>query len=136
MPDEKNELKVTDRRIFDSDGQLKESAEVSDSGANFFDTATDQFTASVRPDTKDQLGEMNFQTLVLSLGTTALVQLGLAPSPANGKTEKDLTGAKQTIDILAILQEKTKGNLSPEESRLLDQFLYDLKLSYVNLVKK
>lgn len=136
MPDEKNELKVTDRRIFDSNGQLKESADLPESGTSFSDTATDQFTASVRPNSKDQPVEMNFQTLVLSLGTTALVQLGLAPSPANGKTEKDLTGAQQTIDILGILQEKTKGNLSPEESRLLDQFLYDLKLSYVNLAKK
>ena len=80
--------------------------------------------------------EMTFQLLVISLSTTALVQLGIAPNPANGKTEQDLVNAKQTIDILAILEEKSKGNLTPDESHLLEQCLYDLKMSYVSLTKK
>ena len=85
---------------------------------------------------EDQPIEMNFQMLVISLSTSALVQLGVAPNPATGKTEKDLMSAKQTIEILGILQEKTKGNLTPEEFRLLEQCLYDLKMSYVTIAKK
>jgi hypothetical protein len=77
------------------------------------------------------LPEINFSTFVVSLASSALIHLGIAPDPMSGKTNKDLPLAKQTIDMLGMLQEKTRGNLSEEEGQLLDSMLYDLRMRYV-----
>ena len=86
-----------------------------------------------KEETKDlpPLPEVNFATFVYSLSTSVLVHLGDIPEPINQKMDKNLPLAKQTIDILGILQEKTTGNLTPEESNLLDSLLYDLRMRYV-----
>lgn len=82
------------------------------------------------------LPKIDFSMLVLSLSQTALVHLGEAPDPEDGKSHhKDLSLARQTIDMLGMLQEKTKGNLDGQEERLIDQVLYDLRLRYVELSK-
>jgi len=83
----------------------------------------------------EALPAIDFSTFVLSLSHSALVHLGDAPSPDGGKAERDLALARQTIDLLAILQEKTRNNLSGEEERLLDQVLYDLRLRFVEISK-
>ena len=71
---------------------------------------------------------LDFNAFVLSLGSSALIHLGEAPDPVSGKTqEADLPLAQQSIDLLALLQEKTRGNLSEEEARFLDTLLYDLR---------
>jgi outer membrane biosynthesis protein TonB len=75
--------------------------------------------------------EVNFSAFVYSLSTSALVHLGEIPEPITEKMDKNLPLAKQTIDILGILQEKTKGNLTQEEENLLSSFLYDLRMRYV-----
>jgi hypothetical protein len=72
---------------------------------------------------------------VLSLSHSALVHLGDAPLPDGQMPERDLSLARQTIDLLAILQEKTRNNLSGEEERLLDQALYDLRVRFVEISK-
>lgn len=83
------------------------------------------------------LPEMSFATLVLSLSTSALLHLGVAPPEAEagaaaGKPpEPNLPLARQTIDILEILREKTRGNLDAAESALLDRALHDLRMRYV-----
>ncbi len=78
------------------------------------------------------LAEMSFSTLVLSLTSSALVHLGVAPEPGESTPGKaDLGLARQTIDILEILREKTRGNLDDEETRLLDQVLHDLHLRFL-----
>lgn len=73
-----------------------------------------------------------FSILALSLGNAALVGLGLVPEPESGTTTKNLELAAQNIELLAMLKEKTKGNLSSEEQHLLDGLLYDLRLKYVD----
>jgi hypothetical protein len=78
---------------------------------------------------------LDFSTFVLSLGTSALVQMGEAPAPDGGRIEKDLQGARQTIDILAVLEEKTAGNLSEQEASLLRNLLTDLRLRYMRAGK-
>jgi hypothetical protein len=83
------------------------------------------------PEGKAAPPPINFVTLVLSLSSSALIQLGEIPDPFTKKTEKNLTAAQQTIDILGMLDEKTKGNLSPEESQTLEAALYDLRLRYL-----
>ena len=80
---------------------------------------------------------IDFYTFVLSLGSSVLIHLGDAPHPDTGKpAEKNLALAQQSIEILAMLEHKTRGNLSDEEARLLDQLLLDLKLRYVEASKK
>jgi hypothetical protein len=77
-------------------------------------------------------GTIDFYTFVLSLGSSAFVHLGDAPHPETGKpVEPDLLVAKQTIDIIAMLREKTKGNLTPEEGRFLETLLTDLRIRFV-----
>lgn len=82
----------------------------------------------------EQLPEIDFSTLLLSLSTSAMVHLGEAPTP-DGAVDKNLAMAKQTIDIIEMLQSKTAGNLDDDESKLLRQVLYDLRLRYVQAVK-
>ena len=77
-------------------------------------------------------GPIDFYTFVLSLGSSAFVHLGDAPHPETGQpVEPDLLVAKQTIDILAMLRDKTKGNLTSEEERFLETLLADLQLRFV-----
>ena len=71
---------------------------------------------------------IDFSTFVLSLASSAQVHLGLVDNPVSGKKEKDLTLATQTIDVLGILEEKTKGNLNEDEEKLLTQLLYELRM--------
>ncbi len=75
--------------------------------------------------------EVTFSTFVFSLSSSALVHLGEVPDPSTNRLEQDLTLAKQIIDTLGMLQEKTRGNLEPDEDRLLKNVLYDLRLRYV-----
>jgi len=75
--------------------------------------------------------EMNFASFLISLGTQAFMHLGDIPNPMTQQREKDLPAAKQMIDLLGVLQEKTKGNLDADEERLLQQLLLDLRLRYV-----
>lgn len=76
-----------------------------------------------------------FELLVGGLVGQAQVGLGLRPDPVNGKTEKDLPSTRQAIDLLAMLDEKTRGNLTPAEARLLGAVLADLRLAYVRAAK-
>ncbi len=80
----------------------------------------------------DEKTGIDFYTFVLSLGSSAFVHLGDAPHPETGEAGKpDLAFAKQTIDILAMLREKTRGNLTPEEERFLENLLTDLRFRFV-----
>ncbi|HSN15532.1 MAG TPA: DUF1844 domain-containing protein [Anaeromyxobacteraceae bacterium] len=74
---------------------------------------------------------IDFYTFVLSLGSSAFVHLGDAPHPETQKVEPNLLLAKQTIDILGMLQEKTRGNLTPQEETFLQTLLSDLRLRFV-----
>jgi hypothetical protein len=81
------------------------------------------------------LPEVNFNSLIFSLSSSALVNLGEIVDPHTGQKQKDLPLAKHTIDTIAMLQEKTKGNLNPEEQRFLDTILADLRWRYVKLAE-
>jgi hypothetical protein len=81
------------------------------------------------------LPELDFSSFILSLATTAQISLGTVPNPQTGKPEQNLTAAKQMIDIIGILKEKTKGNLSAEEQGLLDNMLFSLRMQYVSAVE-
>ena len=75
--------------------------------------------------------QLDFSTLVFSLATGALIHMGLAPDPASRKVQKNLELAKQNIEILSILKDKTKGNLTAEEDKLLENLLAETRLRFV-----
>lgn len=77
--------------------------------------------------------EADFETLVLSLSTSAMYQLGLVQDPAGAPIPTDIEAARHTIDILGVLQKKTRGNLTPQEEQLLEQVLYELRLAFVHI---
>jgi hypothetical protein len=77
------------------------------------------------------LPKIDFSTFALSMNSSALVQLGLIDDPASGRKATNLPLAKQTIDMLAMLEEKTKGNLTDDEEKILTNILYELRMLYV-----
>ncbi len=82
------------------------------------------------------LPELTFSTLVLSLSTSAMLHLGVSPGPEAGEApELNLPMARQTIDILEMLAEKTKGNLEPQEAALLENVLHQVHMKYVEAGK-
>jgi hypothetical protein len=81
--------------------------------------------------TEPPLPQINFPTFIASLNASALVHLGVIEDPVTGKAEKNLPMAKQTIDILSMLQQKTAGNLSADEDGMLKSILYDLRILFV-----
>ena len=87
-------------------------------------------------DAEDSLPAIDFATFVLSLSHNVLVHLGDAPDPSGGAAKRDVAMAKQTIDLLAVIQEKTAGNLSGEEERLLNQVLIDVRMRYEEVLRE
>lgn len=79
----------------------------------------------------DQNIEASFSILAMSIASSAAMSLGLAPNPQTGQVEKDKQMAKFNIDLLVILQEKTKNNLNDEEKRFLDSIVTDLQMKYL-----
>ena len=81
---------------------------------------------------------LDFSALVLSLGSSAIVHLGEAPDPTTGQKadQPELPMAQQSIDLLAMLQEKTRGNLTSEEARFLENMLFDLRMLYVQVSQR
>jgi len=75
---------------------------------------------------------VSFETFVLSLGTATLMALGEIENPVTKKKEKDIPSARQHIDILEMLLQKTKGNLSTEEQNLINEILYATRMKFVN----
>lgn len=83
----------------------------------------------------EALPSIDFATFILSLSHSALMHLGEAPHPETNAVEANLPLAKQNIDLLGMLEEKTKGNLTGDEERLLAQMLFDLRMRYVERSK-
>ena len=79
---------------------------------------------------EDAPSVVNFETFILSMGANALVHLGEDPHPETGDHERDLGLARQTIDLLSVLADKTRGNLTDQEARVLQATLYDLRVRF------
>ncbi len=144
--EQEGKIKVTDRRRFTADGEVKEEKTGAGADREGKEATGKSHSGGERPERKEtkegpgkekiRLPEMDFSTFVFSLSTSAQVHLGEMADPATGKFEKNLPLAKQTIDILSMLQEKTKGNLTGDEEKLLDNVLYMLRMSFVEKSKK
>jgi Domain of unknown function (DUF1844) len=86
----------------------------------------------------DELPSIDFATFIMSLSHSALMHLGHAPHPDHGHeiVEPHIPLAKQTIDLIGLLEQKTKGNLTGDEERLVSQVLYQLRMKYVAMSKQ
>jgi hypothetical protein len=110
-------------------------------GENSEDSSPQQQGSVKQPDRpengtdKSSLSGIDFPTLIMSFASAAMISLGRVPDPATGQVSKDLALAQQNIDIISLLQEKTKGNLLPEEVNLIEGILYELRISYVEAKK-
>ena len=137
MTDEEIEGKgfvIRDRRRFTEEGETKEeAAEEKAEQPETREQAEEEVESERERERIEEppLPEINFSTFIFSLNTSTLLHLGEVPDPATGKQQEDLTMAKQTIDLLAMLEEKTRGNLTTDEENLLKHILYDLRLRYV-----
>ena len=138
MADEEVEGKgfvIRDRRRFTEEGDRKEKAEPEEKAES--QEAGIQEEEKVEPEAAQEkiedapLPEINFSTFIFSLNTSALLHLGEVPDPATGKQREELVLAKQTIDVIAMLEEKSRGNLTSDEENLIKHILYDLRLRYV-----
>ena len=146
MTDEKNEssgFKVVDRRSFNTEGSRREEEAPKiirpEPAAPVEKSARPEI---IEPDTSELTGSdfpeepSGFETLVSYLSTTTMFQLGLLAGPGGERIPADMANAQRTIDLLDVLQEKTQGNLTPKESRLLDDVLYELRMTFVELQKR
>ncbi|MFO7665395.1 MAG: DUF1844 domain-containing protein [Desulfobacterales bacterium] len=139
MPDEKKDFIIKDRRIFSQENLDKaEKTDEKLKEEKIDEPETKEPKKDSAPDDKEAeacLPEINFPTFIMSLNASALFNLGVLENPATGKKEKNLALAKQTIDILCLLEEKTRGNLSKDEDLMLKNILYDLRIIYVKEMK-
>ena len=125
---------VQDRRRFSPEtGEARE--ESADSPKETAETTTPGEARGSEPQ-QEPLPEINFSTFVISLSTQALMHLGEIANPISGKIDPDVPAAKQMIDMLGMIKEKTSGNLNANEDRLMQDILFDLRMKYVEAVKK
>lgn len=122
--DEEKGYTVKDKRYFFEDGgKANESAEKKKEEPSL---SKEEKRESYPP-----LPPVDFSTFIFSLNTSALLHLGEIADPATGKKEKQIVLAKHTIDVIAMLYEKTKGNLTRDEEALIEHILYDLRMRYI-----
>ena len=108
----------------------KRSSQLSEEDAAATDEQTDAAPEAPSQQEKTPF-QIDFATFVMSLSQSAFYQLGEVPDPLTGKSELNLPAVHQTIDMLMMLKEKTTGNLTPEESKLMEQMIYELQMKYV-----
>ncbi|MBN1634892.1 MAG: DUF1844 domain-containing protein [Deltaproteobacteria bacterium] len=83
----------------------------------------------------ESLPKIDFATLVMSFASAAIINMGKVPDPMTGQVQQNFGFAQQNIDIIALLKEKTKGNVSEEEEKMMDKVLYELRLEFVEAKK-
>ncbi len=159
MPDkhpEPDEVRVVDRRRFTTEGERRAGAdfeppapapppapEAKAPAAPAPAPTSSVVTAAEDPQSREarqafdrQAGrrpKLDFETLIRSFAGTAMLQLGLVEDPVHGRIPPDLEAARETIDMLGLLEEKTRGNLTSSEQRFLEDVLYQLRVSFVAL---
>jgi hypothetical protein len=123
---------VKDKRLFAEGNESNESNEKEPASPIAEEKAKDQESIQKQSQEEFDYPPINFTNFVLSLSTSALFHFGDFPDPVSGaKAQKNLPAAKQTIDILDMINEKTKSNLNEQENTLIQGVLYELKLRYV-----
>ena len=124
---------VEDRRFLhkseEEKAKIKEEEAARQAGAADAEQAFKESTRAAAGEMP--LPEVTFASFLISLSSSAFIHLGDIPDPTTGETKKDLPLAKQTIDLLGVLREKTRNNLQEDEEKLFDHLLYDLRMRFV-----
>ena len=141
MAEEKSEssaFRVVDRRSFTSEGERNPGQEEHAQQTEPQKQAPREQAPAADAGPESDLSEESsgFATLVSYLSSTALYQLGMLPGPGGETLPPDLLNGRRTIGLLEVLEEKTRGNLSKGEAKLLDDVLYELRLSFVEVQKQ
>ena len=119
-------FKISDRRYTSMSDDEKKKKEI------IIDKEKAKEEDQLAKESKEEpLPEINFSNFILSLSTSVLLSLGEIPDPISKEKNEDLDMAKQTIDILGVIEEKTRGNLTKEEESLMENLLSDLRMRYV-----
>jgi hypothetical protein len=142
-------FKVTDRRLFNPDGSLRDDALIEEAapapppepGAAASPSSAQpqgQFAAATAPELQSEPEDAEpertmFNEFLMGIASSAFIYLGLVEHPATGRRQVDMTAAKESIDMLLMLREKTKGNLTRGEEKFFDDLLSDLKMQYVTM---
>jgi hypothetical protein len=145
-------FKVTDRRLFNPDGSLREDVLIEERAPAPAQTSEpqpivnqvsaqsqQQFAAATAPELQpdQELGaepeRTMFNEFLMGIASSAFIYLGLVEHPATGRREVDMMAAKESIDMLVMLREKTKGNLTRGEEKFFDDLLSDLKMQFVSM---
>jgi Domain of unknown function (DUF1844) len=142
-------FKVTDRRLFNADGTLREDALIEEPAptpppepqpavSSGSAQPQRQFAAATAPELQPEPEDAEpertmFNEFLMGIASSAFIYLGLVEHPATGRRQVDMTAAKESIDMLVMLREKTKGNLTRGEDKFFDDLLSDLKMQYVSM---
>jgi hypothetical protein len=136
MKDEKEEqgFSVSDKRHFREDGEVRSSEPSPEPVKTATESPRADASIEPHPEADQEPGaypQIDFPSYILSYYTQGLVLLGEVPNPYTNQKEEDVEGAHHTVDILSMLQEKTKGNLTKDEEQLLDSVLYELRMKFM-----
>jgi hypothetical protein len=145
MADEnQSAFKVTDRRLFNSDGSLRDDAQIQEPtpvveaipqpvASEPVPLPQEEFQVDGQADDDVMPEQTMFTEFVMNIASSAFIYLGLVEHPATGQRQVDMMAAKETIDLLILLREKTNGNLTPGEARFYDELLTELKTQFVSM---
>ena len=139
---EEKGFSVKDRRGFAEDGEIRpeslrnenEKAEEGEGASSEAEAGAKEDAERVKEDAMP-LPEINFASFILSLHTSVLFHFGDLKDPVTEKTARNLPAAKQTIDLISMLQEKTAGNLDEYDKKLCEEILFELRMRYVKELK-
>ncbi len=145
--EQKEEFKVSDKRRFTPEGEKKESEHV-EKDATKETVVEDANRAAAEKEKTDSEREsdsakqkqpppppLDFSTFILSIANTALYQLGMIKISEEEEPKRDLHAARQTIDLISLLEEKTRGNLTDSEKKVLSETLFQLRMAFVEVSK-
>ena len=138
---EEKDFKVEDKRKIGKEGvdegkseEPSEKTATRDKGQKGDSTEKSRAEEPPEPD-KQKLPPIDFASFIISLSTSVLIYLGEIPDPLSNEKKEDFMSAKQTIDLISLLKEKTRGNLTQQEEEFMENILYDLKMRFVKASK-
>jgi len=136
--DSSSGFRVVDRRPFAADGSRKEDAVADEKNAETTKAADGDAPGELASEPPGPFDEESsgFETLISYLSTTAMFQLGLIAGPSGEHIPADMPNAKRTVDLLEVLHQKTRGNLTARETQLLEDVLYELRMSFLEMQKR
>ncbi len=135
--DRPDEFKVTDKRRFTTEGQSKQETETSETEPPRQEAHQESPPEEprTRPERAEAPRPLDFSSFILSLANTALFQLGFVKVSESEEAQQDLPGARQIIDIIAMLEDRTRGNLTDQEKKIITETLFQLRMAFVEASK-